>query len=57
MYIPPELAYGEEGRPPVIPRASVLQFKLELIKIKGPESSAFVQTSSRMMRGDKADEN
>merc|ERR1711988_1490335 len=36
MYIPMELAYGPEGRPPKIPGAAALIFTMEICKIKGP---------------------
>lgn len=32
--IPPELAYGASGRPPVIPPASVLVFELEVLSVR-----------------------
>eukprot|EP00927_Polykrikos_kofoidii_P084160 TRINITY_DN879_c0_g1_i2.p1 TRINITY_DN879_c0_g1~~TRINITY_DN879_c0_g1_i2.p1 ORF type:complete len:215 (+),score=40.30 TRINITY_DN879_c0_g1_i2:140-784(+) len=35
MYIPYELAYGEDGKPPKIPGAACLIFVMEIIKIKG----------------------
>mmetsp|Transcript_126036 Transcript_126036/g.368274 ORF Transcript_126036/g.368274 Transcript_126036/m.368274 type:complete len:561 (+) Transcript_126036:56-1738(+) len=40
MYIPSELAYGDQGRPPKIPGGSVLVFTMELVKIKGGKTPA-----------------
>ncbi|MFL5342404.1 MAG: FKBP-type peptidyl-prolyl cis-trans isomerase [Gemmataceae bacterium] len=34
LVIPPDLAYGKEGRPPVIPANAELQFDVELVKIR-----------------------
>merc|ERR1719382_9585 len=36
MYIPYNLAYGEDGSPPSIPPAACLTFIMEIVKIKGP---------------------
>lgn len=33
LYIPPDLAYGEKGRIPLVPPQSLLIFKIELIEI------------------------
>jgi FKBP-type peptidyl-prolyl cis-trans isomerase FklB len=38
LYIPSELAYGEQGSPPKIPGGSVLVFKIEILKINDDES-------------------
>jgi len=41
LYVPSDLAYGAEGRPPTIPPAATLVFDIELIDIKeAPAASA-----------------
>lgn len=35
MYIPMEMAYGASGKPPKIPAAAALIFRMEILKIKG----------------------
>lgn len=43
LYIPAELAYGEQSPSPAIPANSVLVFDLELISIKDPAAAAAPQ--------------
>eukprot|EP00930_Biecheleria_cincta_P099337 TRINITY_DN90975_c0_g1_i1.p1 TRINITY_DN90975_c0_g1~~TRINITY_DN90975_c0_g1_i1.p1 ORF type:complete len:574 (+),score=74.70 TRINITY_DN90975_c0_g1_i1:68-1789(+) len=43
MYIPSELAYGDQGMPPRIPGGAVLVFTMEIIKIKGDRKPASKQ--------------
>lgn len=40
LYIPSQLAYGEQGRPPKIPPGSPLVFELELLGIEPPQTNA-----------------
>lgn len=42
MYIPYNLAYGEQGKPPKIPAAACLIFIMEIVKIKGPTVPAAI---------------
>uniref|UniRef100_A0A7S4MW10 peptidylprolyl isomerase n=1 Tax=Odontella aurita TaxID=265563 RepID=A0A7S4MW10_9STRA len=40
MYIPSDLAYGDNGSPPKIPGGSALIFTMEILSIDGPSSPA-----------------
>ena len=35
LYIPSDMAYGDQGRPPRIPGGACLIFTIEILKIKG----------------------
>lgn len=36
LFIPPDLAYGDRGAPPVIEPGSMLSFQVELMEIQAP---------------------
>jgi len=44
MYIPMELAYGPGGKPPKIPPAATLVFIMEIVKIKGKDTTPWKGT-------------
>lgn len=56
LYIPSELAYGEQSPSPLIPANSVLVFDLELLDIKGDENEAAPSASVTSETADEAEE-
>ena len=40
LVCPPDLAYGEEGRPPQMPGGATLVFEVELLEIENPQAAA-----------------
>ncbi|MBI3840124.1 MAG: FKBP-type peptidyl-prolyl cis-trans isomerase, partial [Planctomycetia bacterium] len=40
LFVPPELAYGEEGSPPAIGPSTTIVFELELLAIEKPGAKA-----------------
>lgn len=43
IFLPPELAYGDRGAPPVIEPGSMLVFEVELLGIEGPATEPAAQ--------------
>lgn len=37
LFVPPQLAYGDEGRPPAIEPNEALVFEIELVSVQGPQ--------------------
>ena len=40
LVCPSDIAYGDEGRPPVIPGGAALVFEVELLDVKSPATPA-----------------
>jgi FKBP-type peptidyl-prolyl cis-trans isomerase FklB len=55
LYIPSELAYGEQSPSPLIPANSVLVFDLELLGIKGDENEVAPAAESEAEAGESAE--
>jgi len=55
LYIPSELAYGEQSPSPLIPANSVLVFDLELLGIKGDENEAAPAAEPEAEAGESAE--
>jgi len=56
LYIPSELAYGEQSPSPLIPANSVLVFDLELLGIKGDEAEAEAAPATEAEAAEEATE-
>lgn len=42
LFIPPELGYGPEGRPPAIPRNAPLEFRVQLLQFQNPDGTSAI---------------